>query len=297
MWSWWGLCPTPSGLGLVLSSASTTQAYFVLRFSILRWVRPLLFTSILQRIAAGIGTSNFLRAAFIVTLNSSSFGSIKNIRLNCLASSSFGFSTAHLCFAFFFDASDICFHISIWPYIIRTRGCLFPRKSLPGPCISVRWPFVQWNKSCEASPCFWQFFFSIHVPVVFKIYLQQYIQWCICCSGNVDVLHWNRKWFFFRHVQFDSGFHLMTINDSPVKVQKSLLASSSSRVESSWSGVGECNSSDFLWRISCSFPRSGRSRVKVDVLRSSSHVSRKSLEEAEVTHIPFGRWLLQFPSW
>ena len=46
------------------------------------------------------------------SLNSSSFGSIKNVPLNCLALSSFGFSLAHLCFAFFFDASDICFHKS-----------------------------------------------------------------------------------------------------------------------------------------------------------------------------------------
>ena len=69
------------------------------------------FIGILQGIAAGIGTSRFLRAAFIVSLNSSSFGS-KNIPLNCMALSSFGFSIAHLCFAFFFAASDIHFHIS-----------------------------------------------------------------------------------------------------------------------------------------------------------------------------------------
>ena len=76
MWSWWGLCPAPSCLGLVLSSTSTTQAYFVLPCPILRWVSPLLFIGILQGIA-GIGTSNFLRAAFIVILKSSSFGSMK----------------------------------------------------------------------------------------------------------------------------------------------------------------------------------------------------------------------------
>ena len=34
----------------------------------------------------------------------------------------------------------------------------------------------------------------------------------MCCSGNVDVLQWNRKWFFSRHVQFDSGFHMMATN-------------------------------------------------------------------------------------
>ena len=68
--------------------------------------------SFLQGIAVRFGASNFLRAAFIASLNSSSFGSIKNIPLNCLALSSFGFSIVHLCFAFCFAASDICFHIS-----------------------------------------------------------------------------------------------------------------------------------------------------------------------------------------
>ena len=97
---------------LLLALASTKQAYFVLRSQILRWCSPLLFIGILQGITAGIGTSNFLQAAFIVSLNSSSFGSMKNILLNCLALSSFGFSIAHLCFAFFFAASDMYFHIS-----------------------------------------------------------------------------------------------------------------------------------------------------------------------------------------
>ena len=96
----------------MLSSASTAQAYFVLRFPIPRWASPLLFICIFQGIAAGIGTSNFLRAALIVSLNSSSFRSTKNIPLNCLALSSFRFSIAHLCFAFFFAASDTCVHIS-----------------------------------------------------------------------------------------------------------------------------------------------------------------------------------------
>ena len=112
MWSWWGLCPAPASLCLVFSSASTTQAYFVLRFPMLRCVSPLLSFGILQGIAPGIGTSNCPRAAFIVSLNSSSFGSMKSIPLTCLALSSFGFSTAHLCSAFFFAASDMCFHLS-----------------------------------------------------------------------------------------------------------------------------------------------------------------------------------------
>ena len=65
---------------------------------------PTALYRILQGIAAGIGTSNFLRAVLIVSLNSSSFGSKKKIPLNCLVLSSSGFSIAQLCFVFFFAA-------------------------------------------------------------------------------------------------------------------------------------------------------------------------------------------------
>ena len=74
---------------------------------------PLLFVGVLPGIAAGIGTSNFLRAFFMLFLKSSSSGSMKEIPLNCLALSMFGFSMAHLCFALFVAASDICFYISV----------------------------------------------------------------------------------------------------------------------------------------------------------------------------------------
>ena len=53
----------------------------------------------------------------------------------------------------------------------------------------------------------------------------------------------------------------------PVMDQKSFLASALSSVESSRCGVGEDNPSDSPWRISCSSRRSGRSLVKVGVLR------------------------------
>ena len=35
----------------------------------------------------------------------------------------------------------------------------------------------------------------------------------MCCPGNVDVLYWKTKWFFFRHVQLDSEYNVMTINE------------------------------------------------------------------------------------
>ena len=53
-----------------------------------------------------------IQLALIVSLNSSSSSSMKFFSLNCLALSSFGFSIAHLCFAFFLAAPDIRVHLS-----------------------------------------------------------------------------------------------------------------------------------------------------------------------------------------
>ena len=103
---------------------------------------PLLFIGILQGIAAGIGTSNFLRTAFIVSLNSSSFGSMMNFPLNCLSLLSFGFSLFHLCFAFSFAASERNFHISSHTSSGREVVC-FIVSLPPRPCMSFWWLFPQ----------------------------------------------------------------------------------------------------------------------------------------------------------
>ena len=58
----------PSMRFLVDSSASTTEAYFVLRFFSTLQVSLYFSRRVLQGIAAGIGTSNFLRAFFMVSL-------------------------------------------------------------------------------------------------------------------------------------------------------------------------------------------------------------------------------------
>ena len=181
-------------------------------FPSLQWVSPLHFIVIFQGNAAGVGTSNFRRAAFIVSLNFSSFGSMKNIFLNCLALSSIGFSIAHLCFAFFFAASDIRVHISGHTLSGREVVCvlasLLQDHVYPSAAL-----FVQQNESCEACPCIRIFCFSIHVPVISNMFLHQYIQGCMSRSGNVDVLHRKRKCFSSLHVQFDSGYNVMTINE------------------------------------------------------------------------------------
>ena len=162
------LCPAPSCLGLVHSSASTTPTYFVSLFPILRWVSPLLFIGILQDIAAGIGTSNSLRAASIVSLNPSSFGSMKNIPHNSLAFSSFGFSIIHLCFAFFFTASDINFHVSGHTSAGLEVVCFLVSLSLDHVYPSGSLSFNRKN-----------LVLSIHVPVIFILSPIKHPMMCI----------------------------------------------------------------------------------------------------------------------
>ena len=142
----------------------------------------------------------------------STSGFQKNIPLCCLALSSCGFSITRLCFAFFFAASNMCFQIFGHTLSGREVICFLVSLS-PDHVYPSGGPSCSKKESCEACPCIWRVFFAVHVPGIFKMFLQQYIQLCLCCSGNVDVLQRNRKWFFLRHVQFDSWYTVMTINE------------------------------------------------------------------------------------
>ena len=110
---------------------------FVLRFPILRWVSPLLFICILQGIAAGIGTSNFLRAAFIVS----------SIVWHCRALVSRWPIFVLLSFSLHRTKT------STYLAIHNQYEKLSVSSSLPGLCVSFWWPFVQQNESCESCPC------------------------------------------------------------------------------------------------------------------------------------------------
>ena len=106
-------------------------------------------------------------------------------------------------FALLFAASDICFHIS-GHTVVGSWGRLIPRQP---PTLtmyihqvafrSIEW--ILWSLSMH------QIILFLHPrSSIFNMFLQLYIQWCMCCLGNVDVLQWNRKWFFFRHMTLGS---------------------------------------------------------------------------------------------
>ena len=101
--SWWCGSEFPIRI-LVDSSASRLHASFV---SILLDVPLPQFFIILHGIAGATDVSNFLRAFLMVSLNSVSSGSMKQIPRNFRAFSRWSFSLDHFCFSF----SLACFPI------------------------------------------------------------------------------------------------------------------------------------------------------------------------------------------
>ena len=182
---------------LVDSSAWTMQAYLVLHLFSTPQVSLYFSRRVLQGIAAGIGTSNFLRRLFHNILE---FLIIRINEVNTTQSSGivelwFFDSPLSLLFAF---RRFRHFFPNLWPQsvCVWSGGRLLSCQSPPRPCISIRWFFIQYSEPCETCPCIWQFSISINVPTVSDVFLQHYIQGCICSSGNVDIFQRKRKWFF-----------------------------------------------------------------------------------------------------
>ena len=53
----------------------------------------------------------------------------------------------------------------------------------------------------------------IDVPTVVDTSFLQYIQTCVRRPGLVNILQWNWERFFFRHVELNSRFDVMTMNE------------------------------------------------------------------------------------
>ena len=136
---------------------------------------------------------------------------MKKISRNWLALSSFGFSMIQFCIALRFDAWDICFHKSGHTLsgleVVCFLVSLPPDHVFPSGGLSFN-EIILWSPSMHLIILFLHPRSSNH-----QYFLHHYIKWCMCISGKVDVLQWNRKWFFSRHVQFDSGFHVMATNE------------------------------------------------------------------------------------
>ena len=90
-----------------------------------------------------------------------------------LAWSSFGFSMAHFCFSLRLDASDLCFHTS--GHNFSGLEVVYFLVSLPADHIFSSCGVSLKIVNCPG-PCIWLFTICIHVPVIFNIVLQHYVQ-------------------------------------------------------------------------------------------------------------------------
>ena len=46
-----------------------------------------------------------------------------------------------------------------------------------------------------------------------ETHLEKSVCWCACCPGRVKKLQWNWEFFFFWHIELNSRFIVMTLNE------------------------------------------------------------------------------------
>ena len=98
--------------------------------------------------------------------------------------------------------------------------------------MSVRRFFFQYSKLCEICPRIRQISWPIDIPIIIDAFLLHDSQIRMCSSGDINVLQWNREWFFSRRVKLDSGSTWWWHMKFPDKDQKSFIASLASGNES-----------------------------------------------------------------
>ena len=266
MWSSWYLCGAPSNRILMVSSASTIQAYlFGLAFSqycgrfpsgnLLVLYKALLlaseFPTFYERFSWYVWILHHLVLWWryhVIVLHDRAFVSRWPT-----------FASLHQTYA----ATYLAIHCRVLRLFVSSQVS-------PGPCVSVRWPFAQWInlvKPVHASDNYLS-------PSTFQ-------KSSICVSNNTssDVCVVLVTSMYFIGIGHDSSLVMYSLTlgstwwrqmKSPVLDQKSFLASASSRVESSWRGFGEESTCDSPRKTSCSSPCSGRSLIKVDGFRRRS---------------------------
>ena len=126
---------------------------------------------------------------------------------------------------------------------------------------SIKW--ILWNLSMHLT-----ILFSIDVPIVDDIFSSITSKDVFLALVTSVYFTGRGKLFFFQHVQFDSGFNVITVNKLPEMDQKSFLAyhHATTSLEVGLKKIRLILLEDYLGSTS----RSGRSRVKVDVLRTCS---------------------------
>ena len=73
--------------------------------------------------------------------------------------------------------------------------------------------FFQWSKLRETFPRIWQASVQIDIPIVIDTFPLHDVQISVSSPCYISVLQWNRECFFFRHIELNSRFIVMTIDE------------------------------------------------------------------------------------
>ena len=129
------------------------------------------------------------------------------------ASSIFGFSVIHACFLLFL----CCFRLvklHLRSQKIRSGSCLNLCKPLPRPQIS----FGRFVRSRIWTLRILSMNLTNFDPHRQSSSRQRSVQICARSPGHVNVFQWNWECFFFLHVELNSKFDVMTMNEVSFKV-------------------------------------------------------------------------------
>ena len=139
------------------------------------------------------------------------FTGFSDTTVKFLACSSFGFSIARSCFSLPWAAFAILVQASShrWPGrdVVWMFVSLLPDHK--NPVGGVSFNSVNLVKTC---PRIWQISTSVDIPVVINSFFLCHIQIGVSWRDDINVFQWNREWFFFRHIEMNSRFNMMTIN-------------------------------------------------------------------------------------
>ena len=162
----------------------------------------------------------------------------------------------------------------IWPGCPLFSSLISPRTTKILLEVFLPIEQIEWILSMDQT-------WPIDVPIIIDAFLLFDIQICTSSSGYVNVLQWNREWFFSRRVKFDCStwWRYMKFPDMDLK---SLLASPASGNELWGSGRDPSDSPRKSRWLS---PRIGRCRIKVDVLRSWSPPPRGLIRPSAIGKI------------
>ena len=77
----------------------------------------------------------------------------------------------------------------------------------------------------------------IYIPLIVNLLFLHDVQICMCRTCHINVFQWNRECFFLRHVELNSRFIVMTMDE--VTLDRPELGASASSVDSvGWDSSG-----------------------------------------------------------